>query len=93
MATYRGTQFESELYQFLTNFLGSVRIRTPSYPPASNGMLRRFHRPLKISIKWHGTERWITTLPVFLLGIRFCPKEDLGAFRAELLYEKDFASS
>ncbi|GFU98979.1 hypothetical protein TNCV_3382231 [Trichonephila clavipes] len=62
----RGTQFKSELYQFLTNFLGSVRMRTMSYHPVSYGMVERFPSPLKHSIKCHGTERWTTTLPVAL---------------------------
>ena len=51
VTTDRGRQFEFMLWQQLMQLLGSKRIWTTSYPPIANGLIERFHRQLKASLK------------------------------------------
>ena len=68
-------------------FLGCKRIRTTSYHPIANGIIERFHRQLKSSIKaCHNPIIWTESLPLILLGIRTTLKEDLHCTTAELVY-------
>lgn len=86
ITTDRGTQFESTLFQALANLIGSKRLRTTAYHPASNCMIERWHRSLKAAITCHGQCEWIDVLPTVLLGLRTCIKEDLEATTTELVY-------
>ena len=67
--------------------LTDTTVCTISYHPQSNGIVERFHRQLKASLKARLTgPNWTDELPFVLLGIRTSPKEDLGCSSAELVY-------
>lgn len=86
ITTDRGTQFESTLFQALTNLIGTRRNRTTAYHPASNSMIERWYRSLKAAITCHGQKEWADVLPTVLLGLRTSFKKDLKATTAELVY-------
>ena len=67
--------------------LGTHRIKTTSYHPIANGIVERFHRQLKASLKSFPTPtQWVDSLPMVLLGIRTSLKEDISSSSAELVY-------
>nr|XP_042911808.1 uncharacterized protein LOC122272331 [Parasteatoda tepidariorum] len=82
----QGRQFESSLFKELTRFIGTNRIRTTSFHPQSNGLIERFHRVLKNSIKAQENVKWTETIPVILLGLRAAVKPDIKVSSAELVY-------
>ena len=85
--TDRGRQFESNLWTQLNCLFGIHRQRTTAYHPAANGMVERFHRQLKSSLKCFANPNlWIDALPLVLLGIRTTLKADLNCTSAELVY-------
>lgn len=70
ITTDRGGQFESHLWRAL-ELLGTKHTRTTAYHPIANGMVKRFHRQLKSSLKASPhSERWTDMLHLALLGIR-----------------------
>ena len=87
VTTDRGSQFESKLFENLSRLLGCSRIRTTAYHPQANGLVERFHRQLKSSLKAQ-TEpnRWTESLPLILMGIRTSLKTDLACSAAELVF-------
>lgn len=87
MTTDQGTQFESHLMEELNKMLGIQRIRTAAYNPKHNGMVERWHRTLKASIRCiEESPNWSEILPLVLLGLRTTVREDLEASPAEMLY-------
>ncbi len=68
------------------NLTGTTRIRTTAYHPIANGMVERFHRQLKASLKCQNNLKWTEALPLVLLGIRTAYKDDLTCSAAELVY-------
>ena len=67
--------------------LGVKRTRTTAYHPIANGLVERFHRQLKASLKCQpNPTQWVDGLPIVLLGIRTTLKQDLHCSSAELVY-------
>ena len=67
--------------------LGSKRIRATSYHPIANGIIERFHRQLKASLKCSSNSiKWTDSLPLVLLGICTAVKDDIQCTTAELVY-------
>ncbi|VDL86631.1 unnamed protein product [Schistocephalus solidus] len=66
--------------------LECTRIRTTAYYPAANGMVKRFHRQLKASLRAvDDPENWKCQLPLVQLNIRSALKSDLDCSTAELV--------
>ena len=86
MTTDQGLNFESQLLSTLNRLTGTSRQRTTTYNPQANGMIERFHRPLKAALMAANKQRWTEALPVALLGLRSSLKPDIGATPAELVY-------
>ncbi|KFD69854.1 hypothetical protein M514_17976 [Trichuris suis] len=86
ITTDQGRQFESSLFNSLTQFLGIRRTRTTAYNPKANGLVERMHRQLKTAIICHKKANWLQALPLVLLGLRSVVKEDLGFSVAEMVY-------
>lgn len=87
MSSDRGAQFTSQLWTAMSELFGIKLHHTTSYHPQANGLVERFHRHLKDSLKTRLTgNKWIDELPWVLLGIRTSPKEDLKTSSAELVY-------
>ena len=83
----QGTQFESRLFDHLAKLLGSNRIATSAYNPRANGMVERFHRQFKASLRCLEAEsKWNDCLALLLLWFRNTHKEDIHATPAEMVY-------
>ena len=83
----RGVQFTSAVWSALCHRLGISHITTTAYHPQANGMVERFHRQLKNSLRARlAASSWPEHLPWVLLGLRSAPKEDSGISSAELVY-------
>ena len=87
VVTDRGGQFESDLWKELSQLLGTTRCRTTAYHPCANGLIERFHRQLKASLRTlPDTNKWADALPLVMLGIRTALKDDLQCTTAEMVY-------
>ena len=85
--TDRGTQFESQLFQTLSNKLGIKHLRSTAYHPQTNGMIERFHRTLKQSLRILSFQGgWTKALPFVMLGWRNTPSRTTNASPAQLLF-------
>ena len=100
MTSDRGVQFTSALWKAMSQSIGIQIHHTTSYHPQSNGLVERFHRSLKTSLKARlKGPNWIDELPWVMLGLRTTPKDDLDTSSAELVYGEpltvpgDFVSS
>ena len=85
----RGTQFTSALWSAICSLLG-VKHNTTTFHPQSNGMVERFHRQLKNSLRARlAYSNWYEHLPWVLLGLRSAPREDSASSAAEAVYSSD----
>lgn len=84
----QGKQFESQIFQELERLFGITHQRTTPYHPNSNGLIERFHRDVKASLKCHneGNPRWTETLPLVMMGLRAMFRNELGGSISEMLY-------
>lgn len=88
ISTDRGRQFECQVFNQLNQMLGIQHLRTTSFHAQANGMIERWHRSLKVSLKAKFTNNWIDELPLVLLGLRIVIKDDINASPAEMTYGK-----
>lgn len=86
ITTDQGAQFESQLFNALTDLIRCTRIRTTAYHPASSKIIERWHRSLKTALTCHGTTDWIETLSTVLLGLRTSYKDDIKTTAEELIW-------
>ena len=83
----RGSQFTSSVWTGVCSTLGISASTTTSFHPQSNGMVERFHRSLKSSLRARlANSDWISHLPMVLLGLRATPKDDTGLSVSEAVY-------
>ena len=82
-----GGQFVSSAWKDMMSRLGVALNSTTAYHPQSNGLVERFHRQLKGSLKARldGPD-WMEELPLVLLGIRSAWKEGPGNTPAEMIF-------
>jgi cleavage and polyadenylation specificity factor subunit 1 len=87
ITTDRGTQFTSAVWACMCRMLGIKHVLTSAYHPQSNGMVERFHRSFKASLRARqcGTS-WAEHVLWVLLGLRAAPKEVSGRSAAEEVY-------
>ena len=85
--TDQGRQFESNLFQSLLKRLGCQKLRTTAFHPQSNGLVERFHRTLKNSLRSTTiVHDWTLNLPYILLGWRNIPTSCYGASPAQMVF-------
>ena len=83
----RGPQFTSHLWSELNRLLGISASNTTAYRPQANGLVERFHRQLKGSLKARlQGPHWMDELPLVLLGIRTAWREDPDCSASDLVY-------
>ena len=65
----RGAQFTSSVWAGVCRVLGISTSQTTSFHPQSNGMIERFHRSLKSSLRARAADSdWVSYLPLVLFS-------------------------
>ncbi|XP_068206243.1 protein NYNRIN-like [Palaemon carinicauda] len=81
----RGSTFISRLWISLANLLGMTLLQT--HKPAAKGIIKRFHRTLKVALMSHCNDfNCFTQHPWALLGLRTTSKDTLDVSVAEMVY-------
>jgi transposase InsO family protein len=87
LTSERGVQFSSAVWGELCSTLGISHRLTRAYHPQANGVVERFHRQLKDTLRSRlDNQDWPSHLPWVLLGLRAAPKEDCAISSAEMVY-------
>lgn len=84
--TDRGRQFVSDLFSQMMKLFGIKLNHTTAYHPQSNGIIERFHRTLKQSLKCHNSTNWTISLPSVLMGLRSTIIENSNVSITEMVY-------
>jgi hypothetical protein len=80
----RGPQFTSSLWAGL---LSIKHTQTTAYHPQSNGLVERFHRPLKDALRARAAGAdWVLHIPWVLLGFRTAWREDSEFLPSEAVF-------
>jgi hypothetical protein len=83
----RGAQFTSQIWSNLTTLLNIHHIHTTSFHPQSNGLVERFHRRLKTTLRARcSSPDWMAHLPWFLLSFRATPHDLSNCSPAEAVF-------
>ena len=81
LLTDRGSEFESELFKELMNWMEIDKLRTTAFHPSCNGVVERFHRTLNSMLGKVVSESqrdWDERLPLVLAAYRATPHESTG---------------
>ena len=79
-----GTQFASTLWKELTKFLDCELIHTTAYNPKVNGLVERYHRVLKASLKAQSNpNEWYSNFGWILLDLRSAIGDDFESFHQQ----------
>ena len=83
----RGTQFTSSVWAAVCDLLHVKHISTTGFHPQANGLVERFHRRLKDSLRAQlvGLD-WLNELPRVLLALCAAPHEESAVSAAEAVY-------
>ena len=84
----RGAQFTSEAWRTALTKLGINISSTTAYHPQSNGIVERFHRTLKNTLRCAvcSSKSWTRSLPWVMLGLRNAPRLDTATSTAEIVF-------
>jgi cleavage and polyadenylation specificity factor subunit 1 len=83
----KGAQFTSALWKALYSLLNIRHVPTSSFHPQSNGILERWHRTLKSSLRAKSVgSTWAEKLPFILMGLRATPREETASSPAEAVF-------
>ena len=86
----RGAQFTTSLWSAICSLLKIKYKTTTAFHHQSNGMVERFHRQLKNSLRAHlASSDWFEHLPWVLLGLNPSPREDSATSASEAVYGSD----
>ena len=84
----RGRQFTSDLWRQFGKYLGYKICHTTAYHPQCNGLVERWHRDMKatLKIKCQETKNWPDLLPSMVLGFKATPRDDTRGSPAQLTF-------
>jgi len=83
----RGTQFTSAVWKKVTDKLGIKCHFTTAFHPQANGLVERFHRTLKASLRARlSDESWVHEVPWVMLGFRSTARDDADFTPADVVF-------